>query len=111
MRRSADMNLPDLRENTDRPDDDWRRYYTAVRELPTGELAGLSKMAYTTGLVVGLDDAGYRGRYCYERACDAQDALDAWTGEGDPSGPWIKFKGRGGDRYGPGCVEYSGSAT
>jgi hypothetical protein len=99
------MKFPDLRENTDRADSDWRRYYSSVRRLPSGELAGLSRMAYTTGLVVGLDDTGYRGRYCYERTCDAQDALDGWTGEGDPSGPWIKYKGTGGERLGPGAVD------
>lgn len=97
--------FPDLRENTDRTDDDWRRYYTDVRELPNGGLVGLSKMAYTTGLVVGLEDTGYAGRYCYERASDARGALNAWTGEGDPPGPWIKYKGHGGERLGPGAGE------
>lgn len=83
--------------------EDWHRYYTNVRKLPSGELAGLSRMVYTTGIIVGLHDDGYRGRYCYENACEAQDALNAWTGEGDPSGPWIKYKGEGGERLGPGA--------
>lgn len=96
------LEFPDLRENADRQDEDWRRYYTSVRRLPSGELAGITKMAYTFGLVVGLDDTGYRGRYCYELACEAQEALDAWDGDGDPSGPWLKYKGHGGERLGPG---------
>lgn len=95
---------PDLRENRDKDDADWRRYYTGVRRLPSGELAGLSTMTFTTALVVGLDDEGYRGRYCYELAADAEEALKGWDGNGDPSGPWIKFKGRGGDRLGPGTL-------
>lgn len=85
-------------------DDDWRRHYANVRELETGELAGLSLMIVTVGLVVGLEESGYRGRYCYERYEDAKAALEAWDGEGDPSGPWIKYKGRGGERLGPGAV-------
>ena len=68
--------------------------------LPTGEIAGIQKMLFTCGLFVGLDDYGWRTRFCYERSEEARKALDAWDGLGDPSGPWIKEKPS--DRLGPG---------
>lgn len=75
--------------------------YAYLRRLPTGEWAALRKFLFTTGLVVGIDLHGYRTRFCYERAEDALDALLAWDGSGDPSGPWIKEKGLGVDRLNP----------
>lgn len=67
--------------------------YRELREI-NGVLCGLCRFAFTTGLVVGLDDVGYERRYCYEHAADAALALQEWSGEGHPSGPWIKLKGR-----------------
>lgn len=76
--------------------------YSYVRELPSGVWLGLQRMAYTTGLFVGLDETGYEHRYCYEYSVAALHALLHWDGEGDPPGPWIKQKGaRGGDRLNP----------
>ncbi len=60
---------------------------------------------YTMGLIVGLTEIGYRKRHCYERIMDAVEALQAYNGEGDPSGPWIKVKGESGERLGPGAKE------
>ena len=54
---------------------------------------GIRRFNYTTAIVVGLGEAGYERRYCYEHKDDAQAALRAWDGEGHPSGPWIKCKG------------------
>jgi hypothetical protein len=74
------------------------------RLLPTGEWAGLRRYFYTVGLCVGLDETGYRHRYCYKDAGEAFIALMRWDGQGDPCGPWIKNKGRpGGDRHNPRC--------
>jgi hypothetical protein len=66
--------------------------YRDVRRLPNGELAGLLRFLWTTGLCVGLDRSGYRTRFCYEGWNDALQALDAWDGEGFPPGWWIKEK-------------------
>lgn len=77
--------------------------YENLREFPDGVIAGISQMMFTTALVVGLDEAGYQRRYCYERKADAVAALDAWDGSGDPSGPWIKEKPS--DRLGPGATK------
>lgn len=75
--------------------------YHYVRKLPSGEWAGLMRFLFTTGLVVGLDLEGYRTRFCYTYHEDALQALLEWDGHGDPPGPWIKEKGRGGERENP----------
>lgn len=75
--------------------------YACPRQLPDGRWIGLMPMLYTTGLFVGLDEVGYSYRYCYEDAAAALADLATWDGEGDPPGPWIKRKGRGGDLLNP----------
>ena len=71
------------------------------KQLPTGEWAALARFLFTVGLLVGIDEIGYRVRYCYPSYADAWAALAAWDGVGDPPGPWIKAKGEGGDRENP----------
>jgi hypothetical protein len=44
-------------------------------------------------LCVGLDEIGYRTRFCYPDFLSASLALSQWDGRGDPPGPWIKEKG------------------
>lgn len=67
--------------------------YTDVRQI-AGKLCGLQRFLFTTGLVVGIHQDSHEYRYCYERHEDALAALAAWDGSGQPSGPWIKLKGR-----------------
>ncbi len=59
--------------------------------LKTGEVGALQQNIYTTGLVV-VGDGGPIRRWCFEHYGDARRALEAWTGEGDPPGNWIKQK-------------------
>ena len=66
--------------------------YREIRRLPTGEIAGLMRFLFTTGLCVGLDDSGYRTRFCFDGWNDAAQSLDAWDGRGFPPGWWIKQK-------------------
>lgn len=66
--------------------------YNPVKVLPSGEIAGISRLAFTWGLYVGLGTF-YRTRFCYPTLHDAVTALDTWDGKGDPPGPWIKEKG------------------
>jgi hypothetical protein len=49
---------------------------------------------YTTGIVCGIDDTGYEGRWCYASIIAAAVAFDQWDGVGDPPLDWIKYKGR-----------------
>ena len=81
---------------------DWRSFYSPIRVLPTGVNAGVQDMAYTAGLFVDMNESGYRTRYCYETRAEAEAALEAWDGNGDPPGPWIKQKPE--DRLGPGAT-------
>lgn len=74
--------------------------YTEIRSL-NDQLCAVRQFNYTFALVVGLDEAGYERRYCYEHHADAQAALLAWDGHQHPSGPWIKCKGGGIDILNP----------
>ena len=72
--------------------------YTHLRPIPNHGPYGIARQIFTVALVVGLDETGYVGRYCFPTMLDATKAIEEWDGEGDPPGPWIKWKGRGGDR-------------
>ena len=61
-------------------------------------LCGLYRFAFTTGLIININNIGYDGRYCYSTLADAKEALEKWDGTNDPSGPWIKYKGIKGER-------------
>lgn len=76
--------------------------YTDLKII-NGKICGIHRFIFTTGLVVGLDEIGYEGRYCYETKSEALTDLESWDGNGDPSGDWIKYKGSKG--------EYSNSKT
>lgn len=82
---------------------EWKSEYDALREVPGHAICGVRRFLFTYGLVVGMDDTGYAGRYCYEFRAEAVDALREWDGIGDPPGQWIVYKGRGGERMGPGA--------
>lgn len=79
-----------------------REGYSRIKVMQDDTVCALQKLLFTTGLVVGLDRAGYKRRYCYERYEDAREALVQWDGAGDPPGPWIKEKPS--DRLGPGAL-------
>jgi hypothetical protein len=83
--------------------------YVHPKLLASGEWAALRQMFFTVGLFVGLDQTGYRTRFCYPNMAHAVLALDLWDGTGDPPGPWIKQKGLpGGDRSNPRAQEFRG---
>ena len=82
--------------------------YSDIKEIPGRGICGLRNFIFTTGLVIDMDENQYYGRYCYPSYEDALNALKEWNGEGDPSGPWIKYKGSPGERSNPlmenGCL-------
>ena len=83
----------------------WREDYEAIRAIPGHGECGLRRFMFTHALVTGLDAYGYAGRYCYETRAEALAALENWRDSDDPPGPWIKYKGIGGERLGPGASE------
>ena len=75
--------------------------YFEVRQVEGRGYCALMRMMFTIGLFVGMDKYGYLGRYCYPDLRSALDAMREWDGMNDPPGPWIKYKGMGGDRINP----------
>ncbi len=79
--------------------------YGCFKIMPDGSLSALSEFIFTTDLVTNVDWDGYRHRWCYERLSDAILALALYTGEGDPIGPWLKYRARGPERHNPNMYE------
>jgi len=79
-----------------------KKDYSYLMEVPNRGLCGISPMLYTVGIVYGMDETSYEGRYCYETAIEAVIALHQWDGAGDPPGNWIVNKSRRNyDRWNP----------
>ena len=72
--------------------------YFDLKIIPGKGICCLFRMIYTVGLVIVINEYGYYGRYCYKHLADAKEALEKWDGNGDPDGPWIKYKGEGGEK-------------
>lgn len=72
--------------------------YFLARELPGRGVVALQRFAFTVGLVYGISEHFYEGRWCYARLADAVEAITSWDGVDDPPGEWIKYKGVGGER-------------
>lgn len=78
------------------PDDQRQFYqdmgYEAVHKL-NGEIVGLYQFIFTVGIVVGIDETGYKHRFCYDSALKAAIALGKWGTDGgnEPKG-YIKRK-------------------
>lgn len=75
--------------------------YYNIREVPGRGICGLTGFIFTVGLVEGLTEFGYSGRYCYprEKILEAVIAIEVWDGKDDPKGDWIKYKGEKGERH------------
>lgn len=63
--------------------------YTHLKPIRNGtQWVGLCRFMFTTAIVMGNmdNDFGYEDRWCYHSYEDAQKALDAWDGAGEPDG-------------------------
>lgn len=78
--------------------------YTHLCLKPGAGVCGVMPFLFTGGLVVGMAERSYKGRYCFETLSEAAAALKSWDGVGDPPGNWIKFKSQTEDRLGPGAA-------
>ena len=58
-----------------------------------GDIVAIGAFLYTTGIICGLDETGYKHRFCYHSPLDAHEALISWimSGEPEPTG-YIKRK-------------------
>lgn len=63
-----------------------------AREV-AGELCALQDYMFTRAIVLGIDEIGYKRRYCFENRDDANRAIAEWDGTDHPPGNWIKLKG------------------
>lgn len=75
--------------------------YTQICEKEGRGICGIYRFVFTTGLVYGMDETGYAGRWCFETMCEATSELEKWNGIGDPGGEWIKHKGKSGEYRNP----------
>ena len=76
--------------------------YFNITEIPNQGICGLMRFAFTTGLIYGMHEYGYYGRYCYSNLSDAKEALNKWNGLSDPQDDiWIKHKGEKGEYRNP----------
>lgn len=71
-------------------------YRVRVRVID-GQFIAVIKFAYTWGLCYGVDEHGYKGRYCYTDLCDCYIAFDE-VSKLDADNPpddsrWLKHKG------------------
>lgn len=79
-------------------DDEHVKFYTDMGYgMPVkldGEIVALGKYLYTTGIMVGMDETGYKHRFCYATEGEAMIALLEWIGSDneEPLG-YIKKKG------------------
>jgi hypothetical protein len=56
--------------------------------IPKGCYAAIRPLAFTHAIVVGVigDFESLKGRWCYKDYTKAKAALDAWDGQGEPTG-------------------------
>lgn len=78
--------------------------YRDFRWLEGQGWCGLQDYMYTCAIVVDMKWSDYKGRYCYATAQEAKREFEAWDGQGDPGGNWIKYKAACEDRLGPGAT-------
>lgn len=52
-----------------------------------GEIVALGPFLFTTGIMVGMDESGYKHRFCYHNAEEASIALLRWIASEDDEPP------------------------
>ena len=80
--------------------------YTSFKVIPNQGLCCLHRYFFTVGILTNLNLTDvYFGRYCYPSPLEAVKAFNTWNGEGDPSGNWVKYKGKDGERTNENYIE------
>lgn len=60
--------------------------YTDYREFANGRDACIERLAFTYAILADMTYWGYGDRWCFHNYTAAKAALDAWNGEGEPTG-------------------------
>ncbi|WP_423396044.1 hypothetical protein [Burkholderia sp. LMG 21824] len=60
--------------------------YTDYRVFTNGRDALVSRLLFTYAILSDMTVHGYGDRWCYSSYADAKASLDAWDGEGEPTG-------------------------
>jgi hypothetical protein len=63
-------------------------------EFPNGNNACIHQLMFTWAILSELTDVMYGDRWCYHSYEAAKEALDAWCGEGEPTG-WHRHPSTG----------------
>lgn len=68
--------------------------YTDYRVFPNGRDALIARLLFTYAVLADMSSFGYGDRWCFKSYADARAALDAWDGEGEPTG-WHRHPSSG----------------
>jgi hypothetical protein len=60
--------------------------YSDYKEFPNGNNACIQRLMFTHAILSELTTMYHGDRWCYHNYEDAKAALDAWNGEGEPTG-------------------------
>ncbi|RBB38893.1 hypothetical protein DPV79_16055 [Burkholderia reimsis] len=60
--------------------------YTDYRVFPNERDAMICRLMFTFAIIADMTPYAYGERWCYHSYADAKAALDAWDGEGEPTG-------------------------
>lgn len=78
---------------TDTQTDWWAEHgYLAGREIGGGLWMCVAPMIFTYRVMV-CDPGSVYDHACYERLSDALEAYEQWDGQGQPPGPYTRYKG------------------
>jgi len=74
-------------KNLEKLSDEHAKFYTDMGYgMPiklNGELVALAPFIFTTGIICGMDETGYKHRFCYHTENEAMIALLQWIGNAD----------------------------
>lgn len=68
--------------------------YSDIKQFPNGNWVCINRYIFTWAIIYDLNDWGFEDRWCYSSYDKAKAALDAWDGEGAPTG-WHRHPASG----------------
>lgn len=68
--------------------------YTDHRHFEEHGIVAIMPLMFTYAIITGINPYGYEDRWCYSSYAKAKEALEAWDGEGEPTG-WHRHPATG----------------